>query len=98
MNISSDYDQAKIRVPELIEKFKNSTVPEYDEITTLLINWETEIINSFITYKGRRINSSIAESINSRVNVILYNSKGIRNTERRRKRIIYSINKEPFKY
>lgn len=59
----------------------------------LLKNWKEEIINSFSKYKGRRLNNGIAESINSKIRTILYVSKGIKNSKRRRYRIIHSINK-----
>ena len=62
----------------------------------MLMSWRTEIVNSFIFYKGRRLNNGIAESINDLISKILFNTKGIRNTERRRKRIMYVINKEGF--
>ena len=65
---------------------------EYDEEKISL----EEILNSFLLYKGKRINNGVAESINSVVSLILYNTKGIRNHERRRKRIMYCVNKEGF--
>ena len=69
---------------------------EYTELITLLKNWKEEIINYFITIKEKRINNGVAESINQNVATIIYNTKGIRNNIRRRKRIMYSINKEGF--
>ena len=62
----------------------------------MLKNWKEEIVNSFIQIDGKRINNGIAESINETVSLITYITKGIRNTERRRKRIMYSINKNGF--
>lgn len=62
----------------------------------LFPNWKVEIINSFIIYKGKRINSSIAESMNATISTLLFNTKGIRNIERRRKRIMYAVNKTGF--
>lgn len=80
----------------MIEEFIKADIYEYQEFTTLLTNWKSEIVNSFIIYKGKRINNSIAESINSQISVILFNTKGIRNDERRKKRIMYAINKTGF--
>ncbi len=42
------------------------------------------------------LTSDVAEPINSQVKLVLYNSKGIHISERRRKRIMYSINKSGF--
>ena len=41
-------------------------------------------------------NSGIAESINQNIPALLYNSKSIRDSVRRRKRIMYAINKQGF--
>ena len=40
--------------------------------------------------------SSIAESMNATISTLLFNTKGIRNIERRRKRIMYAVNKTGF--
>ena len=95
-NASSDFDHAQQQLDILINDFNNSNIPEFSEFVTLLKNWRKEIINSFIFYKGRRLNTSVAESMNSTIARLIYNSKGIRNNERRRKRIIYAINKKSF--
>ena len=92
-NSSSDLENT---FDSLLDDFIKANIPEYQEFITLLQNWRTEILNSFTLYKGRRINNSVAESLNSQVKLVLYNSKGIRNSERRRKRIMYSINKSGF--
>lgn len=89
-------EEAPDELDNLIESFVSADIPEYSEFTTALINWREEIINSFTLYKGRRINNSVAESLNAQVKLLLYNTRGIRNHERRRKRIMYAINKEKF--
>ena len=80
----------------LLDDFIKADIPEYREFVGLLLNWRTEIINSFSYYRGRRISNSVAESLNAQVKLVLYNSKGIRNSERRRKRIMYAVNKSGF--
>ncbi len=77
----------------IIDAFIKADIPKYEEFLTLLVNWKEEIINSFTIHKGKRINNSIAESINSQIVVLLYNTKRIKNNERKRKRIMYAINK-----
>lgn len=95
-NIECTYDQATTRFYEIRDKFIKADIDEFSDFTTSLNNWDCEIINSFLTYKGRRVNTSVAESINSGVKRVLYNSKGIRNPERRKKRIMFAINKNGF--
>lgn len=95
-NASSSYEEAERKLEELIEQFTLANIPEYEEFTSMLARWKKEIVNSFLLYKGRRINNGVAESINSLISVILFNTKGIRNSERRKKRIMYAINKEGF--
>ena len=95
-NTVSTFDQAKENIDALIGEFVRADIYEYQEFTSLLINWKQEIVNSFIVYKGKRINNSIAEGINAQISVILFNTKGIKNDERRRKRIMYAINKTGF--
>ena len=74
----------------------HTSLNEYSEFITSLSNWRDEIINSFIVYRAKRNNSSVAESMNAIVSTLLFNTNGIKNVERRRKRIIYSVNKTDF--
>jgi len=95
-NETATYETAETQLNNIIDSIIKANIPEYSEFLSILKNWKGEIINSFIRYKGKRINNSIAESINSRIQTVLYNSRGIRDTTRRRKRIMYAINKEGF--
>ncbi|MBF0779746.1 transposase [Granulicatella sp. 19428wC4_WM01] len=83
---------------EIILNILHFDIPELNNFAQMIINWRTEIINSFVRINGKRINSSIAESINSQLKTILFNTHGIRNHERRRKRLIYVINKDNFSF
>jgi len=95
-NATADITNAERQLDTLIKDFNDSNIPEYTEFVTLLKNWKVEVINSFTLYKGRRLNTSVAESMNATIAKLIYNSKGIRNSERRRKRIIYAVNKKGF--
>ena len=95
-NSKMNIDEAKDNYDTLLNDFISADIYEYKEFIILLKNWRQEIINSFTTIKGKRINNGIAESINQNVATIIYNTKGIRNNTRRRKRIMYSINKDGF--
>lgn len=43
-------------------------------IVSALGNWDKEIANSFTYYKGKRISSGIAESINAKISTDIFNS------------------------
>lgn len=94
-HLGSKEEAAKM-YDSILKAFTEANISEYSEFVTILNNWKEEIINSFIRYRGRRINSSVAESVNSKIATIIYNTHGIRNHERRRKRIIYCVNKTGF--
>lgn len=95
-NATCSYEDAKESFDSIYDEFVLSNIPEYYDFIVSLSNWKVEIINSFIIYKGKRINSSIAESMNATISTLLFNTKGIRNIERRRKRIMYAVNKTGF--
>ena len=92
-NASYSYEDAVEKLDDIIDGFKSSEIAEYEDFVTMYVNWREEIINSFIRYKEKRLSNSTAESINSKIRTVLYVSKGIKNSKRRRNRIIYSINK-----
>ena len=95
-NATATYENATARLEELIRDFVLANIPEFQKFTTAISNWRVEIVNSFLMYKGRRVNNGVAESINAAIAVLLFNTRGIRNVERRRKRIMYAINKTGF--
>lgn len=95
-NATCKYEDARQRLDGIIESFFHANIGEYREFSKLILNWREEIVNSFTISKGRRVNNGIAESINNKVSSLIYNTRGIRNNQRRRKRIMYAINKEGF--
>ena len=95
-NNLSSLESAPDHIDQLIRSFIIADIPEYQPFLTAIVNWREEIIHSFYSYRGRRINNGVAESINAQIKLLLYNTRGIRNHERRRKRIMYAINKENF--
>lgn len=95
-NSTCSLRDAPFQLDNLIDDFVKCEILEYTEFTGLLQNWRDEIINSFTIYKGRRINNSVAESMNALIKDLLHNTKGIRNSERRKKRIMYAVNKTNF--
>lgn len=95
-NATSSYEEAKQNFDSIYNDSIEAIITEYSEFVTTLSNWKTEIINSFIIYRGKRINSSVAESTNATVSTLIFNTRGIRNSERRRKQIMYAVNKSGF--
>ncbi len=92
-NSTATIDNAKEKLAEQIELFGNSGIPEYLEFYNTLINWRDEIVNSFNRYNGKRINNSYIESMNNKIERLLYNAKGYVNFKRARNRILYCLNK-----
>lgn len=95
-NSNFNINEARDNIDAIINDFIEANIFEYGEFSILLRNWKEEIVNSFNTWEGKRINNGVAESINQNVATLIYNTKGIRNNDRRRKRIMYSINKTGF--
>lgn len=96
-NKDSTIEQARENYEDILNEFISSNIKEFKDFITMLKNWKQEIINSFTRYNGRRINNGVAEGINASISLLLFNTRGIRNNRRRRKRILYAINKTGFK-
>lgn len=73
---------------DVIHSFYNkillSNIEEFIPFVTNLGDLDIEIANSFIYYKDRRISNGIAKSINLNISIVLFNSKGIKNSTRRK--------------
>ena len=93
-NRTADYKNAKEDLSDLIRKFGESNIKEYEEFYNLLINWNQEIINSFIKVRSKRINNSYIESRNAKIERLIMNAYGFANFKRTRNRILYCINKD----
>ena len=85
-SLEENYDILKYR-------FGDSGIPEYNEFYGLLVNWKQEILNSFTTINGRRINNSYIESKNRILKKLIINANGFRNFKRTSNRILYCLNK-----
>ena len=92
-NRTATLNNAEIELEKLIEAFKNCSIKEYKAFSSLLINWEKEIVNSFIVIEGKRINNSFIESRNRQIGSLIYNANRLSNFKRTRNRIMYCINK-----
>ena len=92
-NESSSLENATEKLADVMARFADAGIPEYDEFYTLLMNWSKEIVNSFTVINGVRINNSYIESKNRQLEKILYNANGFTNFKRTRNRILYCLNK-----
>ncbi|MDO5139090.1 MAG: ISL3 family transposase [Oscillospiraceae bacterium] len=92
-NSSVTLSDAPERLEEMTSLFEGCDLKELKPFHTLLVNWKKEIINSFNTVNGKRINNSYIESRNAIIEKLLYNANGMVNFRRTRNRIMYCINK-----
>ena len=95
-NATASYETAPKLLEDLIRDFVLANIPEFSKFTGAISNWRKEIVNSFLMYRWRRVNNGVAESLNALISTLLFNTRGIRNVERRRKRIMYVVNKTGF--
>lgn len=92
-NSTYDIDKISIDLDAIINAYKLSGVSLFTDIGNTLANWKKEIINSFHTYNGRRINNGPIEGRNKYVRIILILAMGYKNFKRFRNRILYVFNK-----
>ncbi len=92
-NSKGDMDQISENLTALIDAYKILGISLFVDIGNTLSNWKQEIINSFHTYKGRRINNGPIEGRNRYVKTVLELANGYRNFKRFRHRILYVFNK-----
>ncbi|WP_294562256.1 transposase, partial [uncultured Traorella sp.] len=75
-NESCSVQNAKEMLADQIQQFGDSGISEYAGFYNLLINWNEEIIHSFSTVSGRRINNSYIESRNNQPERLMMNANG----------------------
>lgn len=93
INSISKYQNAGTFIEKYIEDIYIFGVREFFPVAKMLRNWKQEIVNSFITYRGRRISNGPIESTNSRIKLIKRNANGYKNFQRFRLRCLYTLNK-----
>lgn len=93
-NLSADYENCDDALDDLIYAFRNSPSKEFRVFGKTLNNWRMEIKNSFIRFNGRRVSNGPIESTNNKIKTIIKTANGIKDFNRFRKRVLYSINKD----
>lgn len=93
-NRLTDYDEACALFPKMKKFFADSRIEEYNEFSGLLYRWEKEILNSFIRPydDNRRLSNAYTENLNGKIRTYIDVSRGIKNFDRFRKRVIYALN------
>lgn len=77
---------------EIILKFQSSHISEYIPAWKLLLNWKTEILNSFVRVNDYRISNGPMERANRDIKTLFRTSFGFTNFTRMRNRIMYTMN------
>ena len=86
-NLTATYENAEEQLDVLCDAFKTSGIKEYNKFRYLLLEWKTEILNSFFRLNGYRISNGNLERKNSDIKTIIKVSNGYTNFERLRNRI-----------
>jgi len=90
-NQTSTIDTAAEELSHIIVLYQSSSIAVFREISSTLINWFEEIVNSFTMINGKRISNGKIESTNSRIKTILKVANGYQNFSRLRNKIMYSL-------
>ena len=97
-NAHATYENAEKQLDDLIYEFAKANIREYDEFIQIMVNWKTEIINSFIKSEetGNRLSNAKAEAMNNDIGSNIRISRGLANFPRFRKRMLYCYNDKLF--
>lgn len=93
-NLTADYETCNDELNDLIYEFRNSGLESFRSFGKTLENWKDEIKNSLVRINGRRLSNGPIESTNSKIKTIIKTSNGIKDFDRFRNRVLYSINKD----
>jgi transposase len=98
-NKSATYENCDDDLDLLIKSFRHFNHPAFRSFGKTLLKWRLEIKNSFIRVNGKRLSNGKIEKMNSKVKTIIKSANGLKNFDRLKRRIMYSMNKDiPIKY
>lgn len=75
-----------------ISTLLNSSLPQFNKLAEMFINWKLEIRNSFIRFGDKRLHNGYIEGINNKIKVIKRISYGYSNFSHFRNRIMHIVN------
>lgn len=90
---TSDIENISKELDTVIAAYLVSGIPGFVSIGETLSDWKEEIINSFHTYDGRRINNGPIEGRNKYIHILLELTNGYRSFKRFRHRALFVLNK-----
>lgn len=93
-NQSATFDEADKWLDMIIKNYLNSGISSFEKLAKMLIHWKSGIINSFIRIDKRRLSNGGMEGMNSKIQTIITNARGIHKFERLRNRLLLRFGKE----
>lgn len=87
-------ETAEAELINLISKFKDANIPEYDPFINIMESWFNEIVNSFNMINGHKITNGPMERVNRDIKTLNDISFGSTNFYRMRNRIMFTINED----
>lgn len=96
-NSNATYDNCTVWLDHLIDDFSSTYMLEFHSFSNTLVNWRSEIINSFLRpHNNRKLSNAFSENMNSQIRTYLAITNGAQNFTRLRKRILYALNDKVF--
>ena len=89
---SLKYEDADAFMNDWINRLKESSLKEFNNLAGMFENWKKEIINSFIRFGERRLHNGYIEGVINHIKEIKRISYCYRNFHHLRARIMYIFN------
>ncbi len=98
-NKSASYESCDDELDLMIKSFRNFKHPAFRSFGKTLLKWRLEIKNSFIRVNDKRLSNGKIEKMNSKVKTMIKSANGIKNFDRLKRRIMFTMNQNiPIKY
>lgn len=90
------YEESEAWLNSWIKSLKESSLKEFNDLSTMFDNWKFEIIHSFIRFGEKRLHNGYIEGMNNKIKVIKRISYGYTNFYHFRNRIMLIVNAEDY--
>lgn len=87
-NRNATFENATEWLETIIANYLSSNISSFIKLAQMLVHWKQEIINSFVRVDGRRLSNGGMEGINSKIETVIINSRGVHNFDRMRNRLL----------